>query len=155
MSIEIQIEHLHKAINRLCDVLESKTVPAQAPVAQAAQPEEKAKPKVDKAPKVESTLTAPAPTAPAPTPVPVASAPAMPAPPVFEAPAPAAPAGVPFTDAKGMMSYVVTSYNELGKEKGAQIQGVLTTLGYHNINDIKPEHYSALYAGIEALKSQK
>jgi hypothetical protein len=136
MSIESQIEQLHKAINRLCDV------PAQAPVVQAEQPVVEKPAKKEAAPKKEVS---------APTPTPAVSAPAMPAPPVFEAPAPA-PAGVPFTDAKGMMAYVVASYNELGKDKGAQIQGVLTTLGYSNINDIKPEHYSALYAGIEALK---
>lgn len=50
------------------------------------------------------------------------------------------------------MDYVLASYKAMGQEKGAMIQGVLTTLGYQNINEIKPEHYSALYAGVEALK---
>jgi hypothetical protein len=29
---------------------------------------------------------------------------------------------------------------------------VLTQMGYQNINDVKPEHYGALFAGVEALK---
>ncbi|CAB4127132.1 hypothetical protein UFOVP254_3 [uncultured Caudovirales phage] len=96
---------------------------------------------------------APAPVAaPAPAPA-VPAAPVMPAPPVFEAPAAApAPAGAPFTDGKGLIDYVMTSYKTLGPAKGAQIQAVMTGLGYANINDVKPESYGALYAGIEALK---
>jgi hypothetical protein len=64
-------------------------------------------------------------------------------------PTPAAP----FTDAQGMMAYVMDSYKTLGAQKGAQIQGVLTGLGYSNINDVKPEHYGALFTGVEALKA--
>jgi hypothetical protein len=82
---------------------------------------------------------------------------AMPAPPSFApvapAPAPApAPAGAPFSDPKGLIDYVMSSYKALGPQKGAQIQTVLTGLGYGNINDVKPEHYGALFAGVEALK---
>lgn len=99
---------------------------------------------------------APAPVvAAAPAPAPVAAAPAMPAPPVFTPPAPAAapaPTGAPFTDGKGLIDYVMGAYKALGPQRGAQIQGVLTGLGYQNINDIKPEHYGALFAGVEALK---
>ena len=81
--------------------------------------------------------------------------PVMPAPPVFVAPAPATASvasGAPFTDGKGLIEYVMNSYKALGPQKGAMIQGVLTGLGYQNINDIKPEHYGQLYAGVEALK---
>lgn len=108
------------------------------------------------------TVSAPAPVAPTPAPVvqaapaPVApAAPAMPAPPAFIAPIPvAAPAatGAPFNDPKGLIDYVMTSYKALGAAKGANIQGVLVNLGYQNINDVKPEHYGQLFAGIEALK---
>lgn len=109
--------------------------------------------------KLESSNVAPAaPVAPAPAPVvqaaPVA-APAMPAPPAFVAPVPApAPVatGAPFSDGKGLIDYVMASYKTLGSAKGAQIQNVLTQLGYQNINDVKPEHYGALFAGVEALK---
>lgn len=109
--------------------------------------------------KLESSNVAPAaPVAPAPAPVvqaaPVA-APAMPAPPAFVAPVPApAPVatGAPFSDGKGLIDYVMASYKTLGSAKGAQIQNVLTQLGYQNINDVKPEHYNALFAGVEALK---
>jgi len=79
----------------------------------------------------------------------------MPAPPTFAA-VPAAPVpvatGAPFSDGKGVIDYVMASYKALGPQKGAQIQGVLTGLGYANINEVKPEMYGALYAGVEALK---
>ena len=77
----------------------------------------------------------------------------MPALPTFAA-APAAPvaAAAPFTDGPGLIAYVMGAYKEMGPTKGAQIQGVLTQLGYQNINDVKPEHYGSLYQGVEALK---
>ena len=85
----------------------------------------------------------------------IASPAPVPAPPVFAAPAPAPAQGsaAPFTDVKGMIDYVMGVYRELGPQKGAQIQNVLTGLGYQNINDVKPEHYSALFQGVEALKA--
>lgn len=51
-----------------------------------------------------------------------------------------------------MIAYVMDSYKALGAAKGAQIQGVLTGIGYANINEIPADKYDALYAGIEALK---
>ena len=113
------------------------------------------------------TGTATVPQAPAPAPAPVAQAPVfqapaapaaqMPAPPSFAAPAPAAPVvpqapAVPFSDGQGLIAYVMDAYKSMGPTKGANIQGVLTSLGYQNINDVKPEHYAALYQGVEALK---
>ena len=85
------------------------------------------------------------------------AAPAMPAPPTFAPPAftaPAAPVApsAPFSDGQGLIAYVMAAYKEMGPTKGANIQGVLTSLGYQNINDVKPEHYAALYQGVEALK---
>lgn len=67
------------------------------------------------------------------------------------APAPA-PMGAPFSDPKGLITYVMGAYTALGPQKGSMIQGVLTGLGYQNINDVKPEHYGQLFAGVEALK---
>lgn len=83
-----------------------------------------------------------------------AAQPQMPALPTFAAaPTPAAPVqGAPFTDGQGLIAYVMGAYKEMGATKGAGIQGVLTQLGYQNINDVKPEHYGALYQGVEALK---
>lgn len=92
------------------------------------------------------------------TPMSVAGSPSpvnvMPAPPTFvtPAPAPAVASGAPFTDGKGLIDYVMSTYKTLGAAKGAGIQGVLTSLGLSNINDVKPEQYAALYAGVEALK---
>ena len=142
MSLEAKIEALTQAVQALTAQLQTSNVAPAAPVAQAPAP-----------------VVAPAPVAaPARAPVaaaPVAAAPAMPAPPAFVAPAPAAaPAagGAPFTDGKGLIDYVMGAYKALGPQKGAQIQGVLTGLGYQNINDVNPEHYGALFAGVEALK---
>ena len=76
----------------------------------------------------------------------------MPAPPTFVAPPPAAPAGAPFSDPKGLMDYVMASYKALGPQKGAQIQGVLGSIGASTINEVRPEQYAALFTGVEMLK---
>ena len=140
MSLEAKIEALTQAVQALTAQLQTSNVaPAAAPV-QAAAP-------------VAAPAPAPAPVA---VPAPVAAAPAMPAPPAFVAPAPAAaPAagGAPFTDGKGLIDYVMGAYKAMGPQKGAQIQAVLTGLGYQNINDVKPEHYGALFQGVEQLKA--
>jgi hypothetical protein len=133
MSLELKIEALTAAVVALTAKLESSNVAAPAPVAPTPAP----------------VVQAPAPVA-----APLAAAPAMPAPPSFMTPAPvaAAPTGAPFTDGKGLIDYVMGAYKALGPQKGALIQGVLTGLGYQNINDVKPEHYGQLFAGVEGLK---
>jgi hypothetical protein len=145
MSLENKIEALTAAVLALTAKLESSNVAPAAPVAPAPAPV------VQAAPVVESPQVA--------TPVvesaPVVAAPQMPAPPAFVAPAPAlAPVagGAPFSDGKGLIDYVMSAYKALGAAKGSQIQNVLVSLGYQNINDVKPEHYGALFAGVEALK---
>ena len=83
----------------------------------------------------------------------VEAAPVMPAAPTFEPVVEAAPAGgAPFTDGKGLIDYVMTIYKELGPEKGAKIQGVLTEMGLQNVNELRPTEYDAFYAKVEALK---
>jgi len=105
---------------------------------------------------LESRGVNPTPTVtPAQVPAPVATVPpfVQPIPTLTPAPACVTPALVsPFSDAKGLISYVMDVYKSMGPEKGANIQDVLSGLGYQNINDVKPESYGALYAGIEALK---
>jgi len=129
MSLELKIEALTAAVIALTAKLESSNVSAPTPVAPAPTPVVQA------------------------APAPVAAAPAMPAPPLFVAPAPApAASGAPFSDGKGLIDYVMGAYKALGPQKGALIQGVLTSMGYQNINDVKPEHYAALHTGVEALK---
>lgn len=126
-------------------VAEVVTVSAPAPVAPAPAPVVKAAPVVEPAPVTKPVVES----------APVVATPQMPAPPVFVAPAPAvAPVvtGAPFSDGKGLIDYVMGAYKALGATKGAQIQNVLVSLGYQNINDVKPEHYGQLFAGIEALK---
>jgi len=84
---------------------------------------------------------------------PVVAAPVMPAAPTFE-PLVEAPAGAkaPFTDGKGLIEYVMSAYKEMGAEKGAKIQGVLTELGLQNVNELRPTEYDAFYTKVEALK---
>ena len=69
--------------------------------------------------------------------------------PVVEAPA---GAKAPFTDGKGLIDYVMTAYKEMGAEKGAKIQGVLTEMGLQNVNELRPTEYDAFYTKVEALK---
>ena len=132
MSLETKIEALTAAVIALTAKLESSNVALVASVVESAP---MAKPVVES--------------------MPVVQAPQMPAPPAFVAPAPAptpVAGGAPFADGKGLIDYVMASYKTLGPQKGAQIQNVLTGMGYANINDVKPEHYGQLFAGVEALK---
>jgi hypothetical protein len=150
MSLELKIEALTAAVTALTAQMQSSNVTAGAPIAPAPAPVVQAAPAPVAAP-------VPAPVAaPVVAPAPVAAAPAMPAPPSFIAPAPVAapaPTGAPFTDGKGLIDYVMSAYKALGPQKGAMIQNVLVNLGYQNINDVKPEHYGQLFAGVEALKA--
>jgi hypothetical protein len=135
MSLELKIEALTAAVTALTAQLQAGNVSAPAPVAPTPAPVVQAAP-------VAAPIT-----------VSVTAAPAMPAPPSFVMPAPvAAGMGALFSDGKGLIDYVMGAYKALGPQKGALIQGVLTGLGYQNINDVKPEHYGALFAGVEALK---
>jgi hypothetical protein len=129
MTIEAKIEALTAAVVALTAALGNR-MPTVAAVATP----------------VATPVAAPAPVAPTVAVVP------MPAPPTFVAPPPAAPAGAPFSDPKGLMDYVMSSYKNLGPQKGAQIQGVLGTLGVSTINEVRPEQYGALFSGVEALK---
>lgn len=134
MSLEAKIEDLTAAIHALVAAMSKRNDAPAAPVV---------------TPVAVAPVAAPVPTPPAP----VAEAPAMPAPPVFAAVPVAAPAAsAPFSDPKGLIGYVMEAYKTLGPAKGAQIQQVLVSLGYQNINDVKAEHYGALFAGVEALK---
>lgn len=138
MSLEQKIDDLTHAITTLIGVLAQKPETVQPVPTPVAAP----------------MVAAPAPVVAAPVPAPVAP-PVMPPPPTFQAPAPAPAAPtVPFSDGKGLISYVMAAYQSMGPVKGAQIQQVLTGMGCANINDVKPEQYAALYAGVEALRAQ-
>lgn len=149
MSLELSIQNLADAINKAVALMNG-THPLAT--------------KLTAAPPPATVPNVPAPTPPAPVmvqpavapPAPVTASPSnvMPPPPVFAAPVVnPAPTGVaPFNDPKGLIEYVMAAYKAMGAAKGAGIQGVLGTLGYQNINDVAPAHYSALFAGIEGLK---
>ena len=130
--LEVKIEELTKAVIALTELIgkieAGKTVEPVKPV------------KAEK----------PAPVVEAPAPV-VEAAPVMPAAPTFE-PVVEAAGKAPFTDGKGLIDYVMTAYKEMGAEKGAKIQGVLTEMGLQNVNELRPTEYDAFYAKVEALK---
>ena len=58
---------------------------------------------------------------------------------------------LPFKDVPGLVSYTMGAYQKLGPEKGSRIQGILSGLGYDNINNVKPEHFTSFFNQIEAL----
>ena len=133
MSLELEIQKLTDAVQELTGAIETLM---QRPVA---------------APVPAPVVEAPAPVAAPAAPV---AAPVMPAAPTFEPPAPTAPAAskAPFTDGKGLITYVMDVYKQLGAEKGAGIQGVLTEMGLTNVNDVRPTEYDTFFAKVEALK---
>jgi hypothetical protein len=137
--LEVKIEELTKAVIALTELI------GKIEAGKTAEPVA-SKPSPVAAPIEPVTLVAQV------TPTETVVAPVMPAAPTFEPVAAPAANAAPFTDGKGLITYVMDVYKQLGAEKGAGIQGVLTSLSYQNINDVKPEHYDALYAGIEALK---
>jgi hypothetical protein len=158
MSIENQLAALTAAVIELTNAVKSKgnvtplvqAAPVVAPVASAPVASNVAPNIAPVAPNIAPVAPNIAPVAPNIAPV----VPAMPAPPTFAPAAPApAPVNAPFTDGKGLIDYVMGAYKAMGAQKGAQIQTVLTGLGYQNINDVKPEHYGVLHQGIEALKA--
>lgn len=160
MSLEQKIEQLTKAVEALTAAMQNQVVPApvQFKMDAKSQQAQAMLNQVAAAPTPPMVQQAPAPIAQPvqTTPAPVATAPvtpAMPAPPTFApAPTPVQQAGVPFNDGKSLIEYVMGRYKALGPEKGAQIQNVLTGLGYQNINDIKPEHYAQFHAGVEGIQ---
>lgn len=144
MSLESQIQTLTDAINNLAFIMQQQSVIAQstAVVATVAAPVVNIIPEPE--PKPIPVVEVFAPTTLSAVPVPVV----MPPLPMFTAPTKTAP----FSDTKGLMDYVMASYTALGAEKGAKIQDVMVGLGYQHINDIKAEHYGALFEKVEALK---
>ena len=136
MSIEKTISDLTAAVVGLTAALNARAGASQIGAAQVQQPAQQQTP----------AAAMPA----VPFAAPAAAPAAMFAPPVQQS-APATP-NAPFTDGQGLIQYVMGAYKEMGPTKGALIQGVLTQLGYQNINDVKPEHYGSLFQGVEALK---
>ena len=139
MSLESKIEALTTAVNQLIAVMSagSASVPQHAPVTQA---------------------PVAAPIAVAPVAPPVAAPMVQMTAPSFTAPVAApvaapAPAAAPFGNPQELMQYVMGAYQAMGPQKGANIQGILQSLGHANINDVKPEQYGQLYVAIEQLKA--
>ena len=141
MSLELEIQKLTDAVQELTGAIETLM---QRPVAEPVAAAVTAPVIVTYTPEDQAAAKAAI----------EALAPVMPAAPTFEPPAPVAPAAnkAPFTDGKGLIAYVMDVYKQLGAEKGAGIQGVLTEMGLTNVNDVRPAEYDAFFAKVEALK---
>ena len=137
MSIEQTLERIAAALEIIAA---GKSVPVQTTIPLTAAPVEVKKP-------VEIEIPVLIPVAPAPVAAPVSPVPAFIAPVVPVA-------TCPITSGKDLMDYVIASYKSLGAAKGAEIQGVLTSIGCTAINEVRPDQYAALHAGIEALKAK-
>ena len=145
MSLELEIQKLTDAVQELTDVIER----IESGDRKLLSIDEC----IDSIPTINKKPIKPEP-APVAAPATPVAAPVMPAAPTFEPPAPAAPAAskAPFTDGKGLITYVMDVYKQLGAEKGAGIQGVLTEMGLTNVNDVRPTEYDTFFAKVEALK---
>lgn len=140
MSIENTLERIAEALEKIAA---GKYQPVQttipvAPIAEVKKPLEVVIPTLIPQP--------PAPTLVAPAPV------AVPAP-VVAVPAAVSPSSCPINNGKELMEFVMSAYRTLGPEKGARIQEVLSSIGCAAINEVRPDQYAALYAGVEALKA--
>ena len=153
LNLEIEMT-LESTLDRIAVALETiaKAMPVQsAPVAAA---------KVEVAPtpkEYDVPVLIPTPVAVQPAPTPTAPAPA---PTINLVPTPAAPAPVtvspsdcPIKDGKTLMETMMALYKELGPQKGAAIQGVLKSVGCEAVNEVRPDQYAAIWAGLQALKA--
>lgn len=143
--LEVKIEELTKAVIALTELI-GKIEAGKEVKPELVKAEKSVKP-INPNP-----VAMPAPVVEAPV-IETPAAPVMPAAPTFK-PVAAEPAGAkaPFTDGKGLIDYVMTVYKELGAEKGAGIQGVLTEMGLANVNEVRATEYDTFFAKVEALK---
>ncbi len=151
LNLEIEMT-LESTLDRIAVALETiaKAMPVQsAPVAAA-------KVEVAPAPKeydVPVLIPTPVAVQPAPTPIAPASAPAINLVPATPAPVTASPSDCPIKDGKTLMETMMALYKELGPQKGAAIQGVLKSVGCEAVNEVRPDQYAAIWAGLQALKA--
>ena len=129
-----------ESATKVKEIVATQVTPVAAPVAEVKKPE---------------PTPAPSPVV-TPAPIPVAAAPAptinlvpMPAAP---APVTASPSDCPIKDGKSLMETMMALYKELGPQKGAAIQGVLKSVGCEAVNEVRPDQYAAIWAGLQALK---
>lgn len=133
MSLESQIEILTDAINNLAFIIKQQAVIQAAPAPVAPVRWEPTAKGIAARDELEAEVKS--------------ASVEMPAPPFMVA-APKAP----FSDAKGLMAYMMAAWETLGPVKGLEVQAVMAKLGHKNVSDIKAEDYDALFAGVEALK---
>lgn len=155
--LETEITKLTEQVTRLNELLaallSSKSAAPVVSVSDAAL--------VSAAVKLESAVAsapvAPAPVAPAPV-APAAPAPVAPAAPAPVAPAPVAPAPAPAPAQTEPAAITLETLRQLCVAKAkkdyansGRIRGILAPYSVANIQGLKPEDYSAVYAAVEAL----
>ena len=151
MTLENNLERIAVSLEAIAAALSAKAAPvASAPAAPVVVATPVVAPAIVAAP-VALPVVTPAPTPMPPAPVFTQAAP-IPVAHVMPVAVPTPVAASPFNDKAAMMDYVVSSYKALGPEKGARIQEVLNGMGVQNINEVAPERWGELKAGIEALK---
>jgi len=133
-----------ESATKVKEIVATQVTPVAAPVAEVKKPIEVEIP-VLVPPKAEVV---------APIPVAVAPAPTINLVPMPAAPAPvtASPSDCPIKDGKSLMETMMALYKELGPQKGAAIQGVLKSVGCEAVNEVRPDQYAAIWAGLQALK---
>lgn len=148
MSIEMKIESLTDALNKLTSVVEVM-IASQKPSPAAVTPVTQAL-----APIVQPAAPVVVASAPVLQPVaaPVVQALPVTAPSFISAPVASTPA-VPFNDTKSLIVYVTEAYKTMGPEKGARISDIMAHFKYTNISDVQPEHYGQFYQAVEQLKA--
>lgn len=141
MSFETNLNSIAKSLESIADSLklltQNKTVPA--PVAPTQQAINQIVAPIEPVAAVVPPVATPI----APVVAPVVAAPVV--------PATVSPSNCPIVDQKTLIEYVMSKYQSLGPVKGAQIQTVLQSIGYQNINEVKSEHFAEFHAKVEAL----
>jgi hypothetical protein len=137
MTIEATLENINRTLEKIVTLLDRPTGYHQIPVE---------KPVVVEAP---APIVPPVPQEVIPpTPqvaIPTAGVSLPPAAPVVTA-----NPSCPITDAKSLMDIVMAGYKK-NPAQGMKIQDVLNGIGCKAINEVQPQHYAAVYAGLVEL----
>lgn len=151
-SLETLVAKQAEATDLIVRTVQDKPVAAPVQVAPVAAPVAAPAAPVVAAPVIPPVLLNMSAGSPPSTPVPVQPTPTAGIPAPVTPNSPATTAGsCPFSDAKGLMTYTMGKYKELGPIKGASIQNVLTELGCKNINEVPAEKYADYWIKVEAL----
>lgn len=57
----------------------------------------------------------------------------------------------PITNSKEMIAFLISKYKEIGQERGALIQPIISKYGYTNANEIAEKDFANIYDELNAL----